>query len=435
MKLIFRKLAKNEFINASFYSGISTVIKIFTSLLIGKIIAKLSGAEGMVLYGQLLSFVVLVSVFSGGAITQGITKYVAEYNVKDKNKIPILISTSFKITFYFSILAAAIMILFSKYISNYILYSSKYSLVFIVFGITVIFYSLNAYLLSILNGFKKFKKFNIVNIIVNIGSLVFTIVLSYYYSILGTLLSVVLNQSIIFFITLYFLKNEVWFKKSNFTQKINKIELKLLSGFALIAVFSTAIAPISSIVIRNFIIEHVSISEAGLYEFLIRVSGSVMLFFSITISTYYIPRISEIQDRSEMFREIKKTYIIVLPILVLLLSIVFFLRIYFIKILATNEFLPTQGLFIYILIGVFFRISTQILGFVFLSKAKIKIIIFVEIIYNIIFTLVSVLLIGNYALKGAVYAFLLCNFLYFIGVFIVSYFTFVFKNKQHLLIR
>lgn len=429
MKKKINKIINNPFVNASFYSAISSVIKILTSLLIGKIIAQMSGAEGMVLYGQLLSFVVILNVFSGGAILQGITKYVAEYNNQDKNKIPVLLSTALKISLYLSLFFGALMILFSKLISKLILYTEEYYLVFVVFGITISFFTINNFLLAILNGYKEYKKFNIINIILNISSLIITVVLSYFLDVLGTLLSVVVNQSIILSISIYFLRNENWLKKENFNLSINKTQLKLLLGFAIVAILSTALTPISSIIIRNNIISSVSLFDAGLYEFVFRISGAVIMFFTLTISTYYLPRISEINNKKELLLEVKKTYIIVIPVIFVLLLIVYFLRDFITIILASREFLVASNLFIYVLIGVFFKVITQIVGFVFLSKAKIKEVIIIEVLFNICFTIMSIFLVNRIGLVGAVMAFLICNILYFIGVLSLFLNTFVFKKS------
>lgn len=429
MKKKINKIINNPFVNASFYSAISSVIKILTSLLIGKIIAQMSGAEGMVLYGQLLSFVVILNVFSGGAILQGITKYVAEYNNQDKNKIPVLLSTALKISLYLSLFFGALMILFSKLISKLILYTEEYYLVFVVFGITISFFTINNFLLAILNGYKEYKKFNIINIILNISSLIITVVLSYFLDVLGTLLSVVVNQSIILSISIYFLRNENWLRKENFNLSINKTQLKLLLGFGIVAILSTALTPISSIIIRNNIISSVSLFDAGLYEFVFRISGAVIMFFTLTISTYYLPRISEINNKKELLLEVKKTYIIVIPVIFVLLLIVYFLRDFITIILASREFLVASNLFIYVLIGVFFKVITQIVGFVFLSKAKIKEVIIIEVLFNICFTIMSIFLVNRIGLVGAVMAFLICNILYFIGVLSLFLNTFVFKKS------
>jgi len=429
MKYFIEKILNNQFLNASYYSAISSIIKIFTSLLIGKLIANLSGAEGLVLYGQLLSFVIILNVFSGGAINQGITKYVAQYNVQDKSKLPSLLSSSFKITFYLSVFIGFLMILFSKFISKQILYDDKYYVVFIIYGCTITFFSLNNFLLSILNGYKEFKKFNFINIILNLFSLLITIVLAYSINILGALISVVVNQSIIFFVAIFYLRNEQWLKKENFMVKINKIQLKLLSGFALISILSTAITPISSIIIRNNIITNLSIFDAGIYEFAIRVSSAVVVFFSLTISTYYLPRISEIYIKKELIKEIKNAYIIVIPVISTLLVFIYFFRNWIILILANNTFKSASPLFFWILIGVFFKICTQVVGFVFLSKAKIKSVIFVEIIYNVLISVLTVLFIKYYGLIGASIAFCISNVLYFIGVQILFYNVFLTKKS------
>lgn len=430
MKKKINKIINNQFVNASFFSAISSVIKILTSLLIGKIIAQLSGAEGMVLYGQLLSFVVILNVFSGGAMLQGITKYVAEYNIKDRNKIPVLLSTSLKVSLYLSVFLGLFMIIFSKSISKLILFTDTYYLVFVVFGITISFFTVNNFLLAILNGHKEYKKFNIINIILNVSSLIITVILSYFLDVLGTLLSVVVNQSLILIISLYFLRNENWLIKENFNLAISKSQLKLLSGFALVAVLSTAITPVSSIIIRNNIISSVSLFDAGLYEFVFRISGAVILFFTLTISTYYLPRISEIDNQKELLSEVKKTYLIVIPVVFFLLLSVYFLRDFITILLASREFLVASNLFIYVLIGVFFKVSTQIVGFVFLSKAKIKEVILIEILFNICFTILSVVLVNNIGLVGAVIAFLISNILYFIGVLFLFLNTFVFKKSM-----
>jgi len=429
MKNYFQNLFNNQLVSASFYSAFSSIIKILTSLVIGKLIAILAGAEGLVLYGQLLSFVVIITVFSGGAITQGIVKYIAEYNAIAKEKIPVLLSTALKLTLYLSVFLGLIMIVFSDYFSQKIFDTSKYYLVFIVFGITITFYSLNTFFLAILNGFKEYKKFNLIGIYINSIGFLLTIIFAYGYNVYGALMSIVLNQSLIFFATLYFLRKENWWIKQNFNLPFDFKQLKLLLGFALIAILSTALTPFCTIIIRNAIIQKVAMFDAGLYEFAFSISSAAVLFFSMTVTTYYLPRISEITSKKLLFLEIKKTYKMVLPVVFCCLSIIFLFRKYIILILACKEFLASESLFLFFLVGVFFKTATQIIGFVFLSKAKIKTVIFIEVVFNVTFTLLSLQLINSDGLLGSVWAFCICNIFYFILVLILFYATFVFNSK------
>ena len=184
-------------------------------------------------------------------------------------------------------------------------------------------------------------------------------------------------------------------------------------------------------IIRNDIISNLSLFDAGIYEFVIRVSGAVIIFFSLTISTYYLPRISEISLKKDLLKEIKHTYLIVLPIVSLLLIFIYLLRNEIILILANSNFESASPLFFWILFGVFFKICTQVIGFVFLSKAKIKSVIFVEIIYNVFMSISTVFFVQYHGLIGAAVAFFICNLLYFIGVLILFYNVFLTKKVFH----
>lgn len=430
MKLLFYfdKIKKSEFLNASFYSAISSVIKILTSLLIGKIIVHYADAEGIVLYGQLLNFVVIISVFCGGAISQGLIKYVAEYNAIDKQKIPALLVTSFKFTLYISLFVGLILVLFSKYISHQILFAEKYSSIFVVFGFTLVFYALNTYFLSVLNGFKQFKKFNLINIILNIISLLFSLLLSFYFDVYGILLSVIVSQSFLFFLTMFLVKRESWFQTQNFMGMIDLSILKLLFRYALLAILSTALAPISALIVRDHLILKTSVEDAGMYELVFRIANAVIMFFTLTISTYYIPRISEIATKSELLKEVKNTYILVMPIITVLLVGVYFTREVIILILAKASFLRAASLFGFVLFGIFFKVITQIIGFVFLAKAKIKTVITIEVLLNIFITVMSIYFINTFGLLGSVYAYCLTNIIFLIVIFVLFYYTFVSKN-------
>jgi PST family polysaccharide transporter len=413
IKLMISRLKGNAFINASFFSAMSSFTKIITSLVLGKIIAVKLGAEGMALFGQLLSFVTIVLVIAGGSINQGVIKYVAEFMVTDEDKLKNLMSTSFRIIVYSCCLVGLLSIFGSKYFANSILHDKNFYTIFILFGFTLIFYGLNNLFLSIVNGFKEYKKNNIINIVINIAGLILSLFFIYSLDVYGALLSVVANQSVTFFITLYLLRNEQWMKKDFLLRKVDIDLLKKLSGFALLAVASSALTPFVSILVRNYIIDSISLEAAGLYEFVNRVSGASIMFFTLTISTYYLPRISEIQKKEELIKEVKSTCEIIVPVLLVILTSVYLLRLTIIKFLASDNFLPSADLFLYYLLGIFFKIISQILSFIFVAKAKIKIALSLEVSFNFYFSIMTIYSIDVFGLMGTAYAYLLSYILYF----------------------
>lgn len=432
MKFILKYLLilkNNQFLKASFFSAFSTALKIITALVIVKVIAVKAGANGMAIYGQLLNFVTVTAILSGGAINDGIIKYVSEYKENNQSILSGLFSTALRYLFICSITVGLVIVLFSETFSIKILHSPKYSSVFVVFGFTLLFYGLNNFLLAILNGFKKFEKYNFISIIINLSSLFFTIVLIHFYGIFGALFGVVLNQSITFVITLYLLRNEVWFTKNNFRAKFDSKTFKLLLGYASFGLFTVAAAPLVSMIIRTIIIENISLQSAGYFEFVSRISSLALVFFSLTVSTYYLPRISEITNKKELLTEVKNTYKIIIPISFLLLFGVYVFRFLIIKILATKEFEVAENLFLFQLLGVFLRVVAQVCGFVFLAKAKIKIIIISELIFNILYILLTLFFVKRYALIGSSIAYFVYNIIYVITVLVIFKIVF-YSNKK-----
>jgi len=421
------RILKNPFINASLFSGVSAVVKMATALLIGKIVAEISGATGILLYGQLLSVVLIVSLLAGGALNQGFVKYIAEYDSVHKEKLPGLISTAFKTTVVLSVAIGIIVIVFSSFIATYVLYNEQYASIIVYLGLFLIFYSLNNFALSVLNGFQRFKKYSVLNIALSTTGLVITIVLSYYLNIYGALLSLVTSQSVVFLITLFFVRNESWFAIAFFDSKFDYSELKKLTKFGIMVVLASITPAISAIIIRNYIAQELSIFNAGIYEFTMRIATSALMLFSMTVSIYYIPKLSEISTIKNLLTEVKNTLVIVIPFSLSSLVFIYLIRDFVIVLLGSKEFLASSGLIFYVLLGVFFKICTQVYGFVFVAKAKIRIIIIIEVLFNVCFTMASIILIQFYEIYGAVVAFTVCNFIYLIGVYIT--FKSVFREK------
>ncbi|WP_372490032.1 hypothetical protein [Chitinophaga sedimenti] len=67
------------------------------------------------------------------------------------------LSTAFKLTVISGILVGVLLCLFSGWLSMKILMTPEYQYVFILFGLTVVFYGLNSFLIAVVNGHKAFK--------------------------------------------------------------------------------------------------------------------------------------------------------------------------------------------------------------------------------------------------------------------------------------
>lgn len=408
-------------IKTSVLTAISTIIKVISAFVINKVIAIYIGPSGLAIVGQLQNFMELIVAFSNGAITNGIVKYTAEYQtIEEKQKI---FSSSIIISLVCSFIISIFLFGFSDYLSELILKDIQYSSVFILFGLTVFLFALNTVLMSILNGQKEIKKYILVNIVSSIFSLFFTSFLIMQLNLMGALYALVTNQSIIFFVTLSFVIKSNWFKLEYFKQGIDKETLSKLGKYSLMAITSALTVPVSHLIIRNYIGENLGWDSAGYWQGIWYISTMYLMIVTTSLSVYYLPRLSEIQDNAELKKEIFNGYKIIMPIVIVMSILIFLLKEYIILIAFSKEFIPMLELFIWQLIGDVIKIASWLLGFITLAKAMTKVFIYTEIIFSILFVFFSMFFLNTFGLIGITYAFALNYFLHLIVM------IFIFRKK------
>lgn len=404
-------------IKTSVLTGISTVIKLISAFVINKVIAIYIGPSGLAIVGQLQNFTSIITTFSNGAISSGIVKYTAEYqDIEKKQKI---FSTSIVISLICSLIISIFLFGFSDYLSKLILKDIQYRSVFIIFGATIFLFALNMVLISILNGQKEIKKYVLVNIAGSIFSLVFTSTLIMQLNIMGALYALVLNQSVVFFVTLAFVLKSSWFKLEYFIKGLDKESLSKLSEYSLMAIVSALTVPVSHLIIREYIGENLGWDSAGYWQGIWYISTMYLMLVTTTLGVYYLPRLSEIRDNKELRKEIFTGYKIIMPIVIIASLIIFLLKEYVILIAFSKNFMPMIDLFAWQLIGDVIKIASWLLAYLMLAKAMTKIFIYTEILFSALFIIFSVILVNKFGLVGITYSYSLNYFLYLVVMIVI----------------
>lgn len=404
-------------IKTSVLTAVSTLVTAISGFVINKVIAMYIGPSGLAVVGQLQNFMSIVTTFSNGAITSGIVKYTAEYRtIEQKQKI---FSTSIAVSLCCSLIISLLLFGFSGYLSELILKDAKYSSVFIVLGITIFLFALNTILMSILNGQKEIKKYILVNISGSVFSLFFTSFLIMQLNLMGALYAMVVNQSVIFFVTLAFVVKSSWFKLEYFKQGADKESLVKLAKYSLMAITSVLTVPVSHLIVRNYIGENLSWDDAGYWQGIWYISTMYLMLVTTSLGVYYLPRLSEIQDNLELKKEILNGYKIIMPIVIALALAIYVLREFVVYIAFSDKFLPMLELFKWQLIGDVIKIASWLLGYLMLAKAMTKVFIYTEIGFSVLFVLLSIVFIDSFGLVGITYAFSVNYFLYLIMMILI----------------
>jgi len=420
LKKILNKVLSLDLVKVSGLTAISTAVKVLTSFGLSKYMALMIGPTGLALIGQLSNVIQLMTTGGSLATRKAVTKYTAEYKESEETYLD-FIGTSFKMVCASSLIVSLFCFFSAEWLSNTTFKSSEYKSVFQIFSFNILLFTLNGVTFSVVNGLKKFKKYVKLSIISNVLTAFVTIGLIWAYGIYGGLVSYVCAQSVVFFITAWLTRKElmrilVGWKRYTFSSKF----AKLLVSFSLMTFVALLLAPLSKLFIRSQIITDIDITSAGIWEGINRITNLFLLFFHSTIPIYYLPKLSEMKNDTDLRAEVNLTFKIVVPVVIVMALVVFLLRYYVIIIALSDDFLPMMDLFGYQLLGDIFRVVSLVYVYTLIAKAKIKHYLILEILTVGLYMGLSYLLIGSIGLKGAIIGYAITYGLYALSTF-VSY--------------
>lgn len=408
-----RQLLHTDLVKISFYNGLGTFVKMFSGVVSVKVVASIVGPSGMALLGQLINFTTIIQSLAGGGITTGVTRYISEHSA-DKIKSALYVGTALRITLVLSFFTGLILISFGRFFSRWLLNVSDYAIIFQVFGGSIILYALNALLMAILNGFKEFRFFIQINIAGSLISLLFSVLLALTWGLKGAMLSVVTYQSIVFIVAIYMLLRSNWPHFTLLSSVFNGSVALHLFRYSLMALASALIVPLSQLLVRGYIVEHISAAEAGMWEGINRISGMYLQIVITSLGVYYLPRLAELKTDQEFSREVKSVFQVMIPFLMLAAFTIYVFRSTIISLLFSKEFIPMESLFPFQLVGDIFKMSGWILGYMMVAKAMVRTYIITELINYSLFVFLSYILVNKIGVNGAVIAYATGHVIYFL---------------------
>jgi PST family polysaccharide transporter len=366
-----------------------------------------------------------------GGITAGVTKYIAQYK-NDNDLIKSYVGTAVKITLFFSVVCGLFLVFGASFLSSKILLDPKYSFVFIIFGVTLNFYTLNTLLLAIINGYKQFNLYVKISIVSSMVGLLLSLALVIPFGVSGALLNTVTSQSFVFIIAFFLAKKAhiVCLSKDHLWSKFDKLKIIQYFRFALMTLVSAFTVPVSQLIIRGFIIDSFSLQTAGWWEGMNRLSGMYLMIITSSFGVYYLPKLSELSNNGDLKREIKTAYKVIIPCLLVGLPCVYFGRFFIIKILFSPEFLEMSDLFFWQLVGDFFKISSWLMAYLMVAKSMAKYFIVTEIVFSVSYMTLVRVLVKIIGLQGVVLGYAINYLIYFAVMYFFIYRRLTFVCKK-----
>jgi len=382
------------------------------------------GTPGMALLGSFRNFTSIFKSASTIGINSLVVKLVVE-NKHDKKELSIIYSTFCWVFLMISVVLGGAVLIFSGLISDFLFFNNKYLIPIHFFGFLLPLTVINTFWMAIYNGLEEFKKIVYIQIISNISVFGLTAFLIWKQNIYGGLLSVALCEVLMVLVTFLFVRTDKSYFQFDLKKIINRKYLDAILKFSSMALLSAFIVPMTLMLIRNQIVNHDSIAEAGIWDAVNRISGFYMMIFSSGLSLYYMPKLASLQTDEEFKKELLSYFKIFVPLFMIMLILVFLLKGIIIDFAFSAEFSRIKGVLIWQLAGDLLRIMTLAFGYQIVVKAMIKKYFVTELAFHLLYLFLSFYLVRISSFEGALQAYFFANL--FIFVLILWIFRKLFK--------
>lgn len=413
-----RKACGTTVVKVLSLTSVATLVRMCAGLVSVKVVAAIIGPAGVALLGQLGNFANIAQTLAGGGICNGITKYVAEHKDSPAATSSYL-SAALKITLISSLLCGLALILTARPLSRMVMLSDGYAYVFVVFGFTVALYALNAAALAAVNGFKDFRCYVKVNIVNSVAGAAFTVALACLWGLGGALVAAVTYQSVVFAVTLWMLRRKLWLRMCSLRARLSRRILGEYGGYALMALATALLVPLVQMLLRGYVMHDISVSQAGIWEGMQKISSIYLMVVTTSMSIYYLPRLSELHSPRQLRSEIFKAFSLIVPLLLVAFTAIYFMRFLIIRLLFTAEFAPMQELFVWQMAGDLMRIMSWLLAFMMVAKAMTRHYVISEVLSSACYLALGYWLTDVNGIVGLVQANLINYILYFIAMAVI----------------
>jgi len=410
VKKLKAHIANNLLLKITSFNSIAIIINVVVGVLTSKALAEFVGPKGMASVGNLRDFLKTIYALATFGIFSGVVKYTAEHK-KEPTELQKVLSTALAIILVATILVSVALYLGATYWNHLIFEGKEFSYIFKILAFVLPLYALNMFCLGIINGFEKYKKFIVVNIVGYLVNLVVTVYLVWKYQLDGALVALSIVPSILLIFSVLLLYKEHVSLPKLHSKAFSKKYFKKYLSYTIMAAVSAFVFPIIYVFVRNHIIETIGADEAGYWEAMQRISNQYLIFVTSLLSLYVLPKLSENKTVKGFRSIVFSFYKTILPIFGIGLILIYFLRIYVIQFVYNEEFLATESLFIWQLLGDFFKVISLVIAYQLYAKKMLGHYLFVEIASLLLFYFLSIYLTNEVGIEGVVMAHCIRSFI------------------------
>ncbi|EFN7713699.1 O187 family O-antigen flippase, partial [Escherichia coli] len=403
----------NKLLSVTFLTGLLTFARMVAGFIVAKIVAIYTGPTGIAMLGQLQNVINGVSGLVNSPLNTSIVRFTAENYRTGYEECAIWWRVSIRWAIIIYAVIAPMMVVLSKQLSSFLFESDLYYWVIIASALALPFTAVGTLINSIINGQQLYIQYVLLGMVSVIISSMIMISLVVIKGVEGALIALALQNAIIGIAMFGYGLRRPWFKLQYFFGNISKEQSKIILGYTFMALVSALTMPVVLMLIRKFLVMEVGWEHTGYWQAVWKISETYLAVVTMSLSIYYLPQLSSINDITSLRKEIYKTVKVVMPIVILMAFAIYMLRDIAISLLFTETFKGARDLFLVQLCGDVVKILSWLFAYALISRGETKLFIASEAISAITFILLAFFCIKFYGVQGANIAYLANYVIYF----------------------
>lgn len=415
----------------SLFGGVQA-FNILISIIKSKVVAVLLGPMGMGVLGLLSSTINLITTLTNFRLGNSAVKDISHaYTNGNDQQIGITISVLNRLVVITGLLGAVTTLVLSPWLSEITFGDKSYTTAFIWLSISLLLNQLSSGKLVLLQGMRRLKYLAKANMLGSLSGLLISLPFYYFFGVDGIVPTIIISSLFSLLIS--------WFFSNKINVQIIKISLSniLKEGKGMIELgvmlsLTSLMTAGESFIVRSYISNTGGLDDVGLYSAGFAIIGTYVGLIFAAMGTDYFPRLSAIAENNEktkslVIQQAEIALFILSPIL-----LVFFIFInWVIIILYSTKFLPVNEMIHWAALGMYFKVVSWCIGYIFLAKGASKTFFWSELFGTSYLLVLNIIGYKFYGLEGLGISFLISYCLILIQVFLITKYKYRFGiNKE-----
>jgi PST family polysaccharide transporter len=353
------------------WSSVNAGIKIVLGFFSAKVSAICLGPSGMVLVGQINSFMQVTAGAIGNGANTGVVNLTAEH-AASQQQLRELWSSAMRLVLAVAGVLALLVVVAARPVSSWLLFDGGYWPVAMAAGLVIVLAVAENVVTGALNGLKQLNLIAGAGIVSTVIEFAAFVSLTYTFGVWGALFAMTGVYVTRLSISSFAAFRSGLITPSDLLARPTGAAVRDIGRFYPMLLAHSIALPLAAILVRSIVVRGVGLERGGYLQAAWRLSDVYVSVLTTALGLYFMAHFSALRTESERGELLRRTLVQVIAVTVLAAGSIYMLRGFVVSVVLTRKFLPMTELMPFQLAGDVFRMGVYPLQMALVSRRRVS---------------------------------------------------------------